>query len=442
MQRMLLARECGEQACGLEDVLHQRWAFLGADATRELSLTFMDEARFIDISTPTGELLLCGGGGIHSETGAFGAAIAIYRLASPREVPPHDPIVKLSGTQVCPHAAAAARWMPHDPALFVLGGARTEFSVWDSAQFTAVQRMNIGKEEGVVTALDMSSAPGAQTGLVAVADDQSQHVKLVDLASGAFAHRLEGHSGYVRDVRWSPANPNMLVSAAKDGVRLFDVRRSGKTACLLKFNEFRKMPDIAWDLDILGRRDTSDEVCRPRSKRRTTNATAAHASRLCQMATSPLLGLGCAWTTVSPQRQRRRRNLPVLSSIPSAIDSSKCPTTVRFSPDGATIVNASKLGEYQIFDVFTGRLIGAHSDGASTGRLGPVFAIARDNYHLLADRAGQLYAIGLDTGEYLWERIGQMGNTMSDIEIHPVNEEVYSVSGTTVHCWSADTGQL
>ena len=438
---MLLARECGEHECGLEQVVAQRWLFLGADPNRDMELSPMQGVDFVDICTPTGELLLCGGGGEDPTTGAFAAAIAIYKLSLPHQAPRDAPIVSLVGGDVCPYASVTGKWMPNDPVLFVLGGGKAEVSVWDSAHFAAVQRTNLAAEGGRITALDMSPAPGAQAGLVAAADDQSHQVKLVDLASGAAAHQLEGHSGYVSDVRWSPTNPHMLASAAKDGVRLFDVRRSGKTACLLKFNEFRKMPDVEWGLDILGRCDRSDEIRQPCTKRRGAKATAPQFSKQIEWQTSPLLGLGCAWTAASTLQQRRRIKRAALAAVPNATDGKMAPTAIRFSPNGTTVVTASRKGEHQIFDVLTGRLIAEHRDGTSGGK-STVFEVARDNYHILGGRFGHLYAVGLDTGEYLWERIGHGGRDMSAMAIHPVNEEVYSVSGTTLNCWSCGSGQV
>lgn len=443
MQRMLLARACGEEICGLEEVQQQRWSFLGADSGRDLAMEFMQAADFIDISTPDGNLLLCGGGGIDSENGELGASIGVFQLAGPGDEPKEESIVSLVGKDVCPHGPIVGKWMPNDAALFVLGGRKTEFSVWDTACFAAVQRTNMGSFAGRISSLDMSAVPGAPAGLVAVSESESPDVKLIDLASGASTHVLQGHSGYVRDVVWSPTNPHFLASAGRDGVRLFDVRRSGKTACLLKFDECRRMPDIDWDIDVLGRKDRSEEIRRsPSKRRRSVSGAGSQTGNLIQMQTSPLLGLGCAWESASASQKRRRKRRPEMK-VWSATQSDRIypPYQVRFSPDGMTLVAGSIEGTYHIFDIHTGLLIADHRDHSRAG--GDVaFEIARDNYHLLTDRGGHLYALGLDDGGYLWERFGLAERCMSDMAIHPLYEEVYTVSGSSLHCWSSDRTTL
>ena len=62
--------------------------------------------------------------------------------------------------------------------------------------------------------------------LIAAATE-SKSLYLCDIRTGAQSHTLSGHAQSVMDVHFSPANPNMLVSGAKDGrVIVWDVRKS------------------------------------------------------------------------------------------------------------------------------------------------------------------------------------------------------------------------
>lgn len=62
-------------------------------------------------------------------------------------------------------------------------------------------------------------------------------ISLCDIGSGYKSHELVGHTGSVLDLAWNPRKEFMLASASEDcTVRLWDIRKSGSTACLSILN--------------------------------------------------------------------------------------------------------------------------------------------------------------------------------------------------------------
>jgi DNA excision repair protein ERCC-8 len=126
------------------------------------------------------------------------------------------------------YGVSSVQWYPADPGVFISSSFDQRVLLWDTETFRPVTHFELGAS---VTAARMRAQPDDI--LIAVAADTSSIV-LLDVLSGAATHRLPGHSDYVTCVEWSPTNPYLLASGARNGaVRLFDVRRSGASACLL-----------------------------------------------------------------------------------------------------------------------------------------------------------------------------------------------------------------
>ncbi|CAM9255162.1 unnamed protein product [Phaeothamnion confervicola] len=103
---------------------------------------------------------------------------------------------------------------------------------WDAnAMLVALEFPVAGK----VFAAAMSQALSAHS-LIAAGCDEAQ-VRLCDLTSGSFAQMLPGHGAAVWAVQWSPTDPFLLATGSEDrSVRLWDVRRSGASACLISLD--------------------------------------------------------------------------------------------------------------------------------------------------------------------------------------------------------------
>lgn len=432
MQRMLLARECGEDGSGLEDALLDRWTNLRVDSSREINPIFAEEVTFVDIETQHGALLLCGGTAASSRGGQNSACVGIFRILGAKKNAMTEPIVFAAGDNAPSDPFTCGKWFPGDPGLFIAGGNTAEISVWDTSCFEMALQIPLvveGEDPAEVTALSMSSAPGARCELVATARTASADVTLFDLGSGAFTHRLEGHVGHVTDVTWSPTNPYLLASCGTDGgVRLFDVRRAGNMACVVAFDEVKKLPVQTWELP-----PTSFEAKNHATKRRKISrkhATAGNFGPALSQSFSGL-GLGSAWdNAAAPQARRRKRR----SEASRRLSLSKQPQSrVRFSPNGTTLLSMGRDGILQVWDVHTGSSITAHPLDGETRN--PLFEVARDDYHVLIKSNGDLRICDFSSGEQLSRNRGHM-REMREMTVHPRYEELYTASANQIICWS------
>ena len=154
------------------------------------------------------------------------------------------------GAAVTSRACTSLVWYPLDNGIFVAGFADGRVVVYDAAAFEPVAQFDL---DGAVNAVHMSPAARtmsdawstmaaspsagltASASLMAVAASEPEHhVRLLDMGSGAATHRLIGHTGHVSTVRWFPHDEYLLASGGADGcVRVWDIRRSGKSACLM-----------------------------------------------------------------------------------------------------------------------------------------------------------------------------------------------------------------
>lgn len=448
MLRALLARQHGDNPPELDDLLRQRWTSLVADSSRELTASFAESLSSIDISTPDGALLLCSGTGIDPRTASTCGATAVFRLSEQSDPNLKEPLVFAVNEKTARKPVTCARWMRGDAGLFVSGDADGNISVWDTSCFAVALRTELGKDEEIC-ALDMSGVPGGRSELVVVARRGCYDVTLFDLGTGACTHRLEGHSGDVMDVAWSPTNPFMLASCARDGaMRLFDVRRSGRSACLVECVEYhsRHIPVGIYEheaLDFVS--ESRDTTTSPPTKLRKTlstkrsatgsSSTVPKSNDVLTMRTSPPLGLGCIWESNSMSQLRRRKRHTQLNSGYRSAQLQPC-LRVRFTPDGLMAVCGSSGPKFRCWDVPTGRLIARRMSSAERWRRSvPIFEMARDGFHMLSDEQGCLRAHSLEDGTALWRRAGHF-QPMSDMGVHPIMEEVYTCSENQVLCWS------
>ncbi|KAE8907096.1 hypothetical protein PF008_g4696 [Phytophthora fragariae] len=123
-------------------------------------------------------------------------------------------------------------WYPVDAGLCISSCLDEHVKVWDSETFSCVSTLPL---RGKVFGAKFSPVSTSHT-LIAAATSKGE-VRLVDMESGATAHSLLGHKDEVWTLEWSPANEFLLASGPRDGeIRLWDIRRSGATACLLCLN--------------------------------------------------------------------------------------------------------------------------------------------------------------------------------------------------------------
>ena len=136
-------------------------------------------------------------------------------------------------------AVRGAAWYAADSGLFATGCAGGDVAVWDARAAQVVSRLAFGAAVHCVAMPERA----ARHALVAVANGGGGGgggggLRLADLATGAFAQALPGHSGAVRCAAWLPRCEWHLASGGADGgVRLWDVRRPGALALLDMHND-------------------------------------------------------------------------------------------------------------------------------------------------------------------------------------------------------------
>lgn len=432
MHRLLIARELGDDGYALDDFLGERWTQLAVDEAREITVPFCDGLHFLDIDRPAGSMILCGGQDIiANRVGETTGSVGIFRCPKDREKVKKEPLIFSVDKSRGGESLVCGKWFPNDPSLFVTGSMSDgEVLVWDTENFVVAARFSLGRDS--VRALDMSFAPGAKSELVAVGVLSSKDVNLLDLDSGAAIHHLQGNCNAIFDIRWSPTNPHMLASTDSSGKTcLFDVRRSGRNALLLEFDEARRMPLPDVPASALSQQPRRTNATPRRRKRQRAKASIDDNPRL--------LGLGCAWYSYESHSRRNgigRRNRYTQDLVPERGVS----VQVRFTPDGTRLVTADHAGWLRLWDVVTGRLISSYSDDGRLHRSEASpwlvsFLISNDGSHILTNVSGDLYTLDIEDGG-LVQRGGGTFEDMESMVVHPLNEEVYSGFRNRISCWS------
>lgn len=410
MHRLLVARECGDDAYGIDDVLSERWTELEEDPSRSVHCS-ADHLSFLDIDRPSGSLILWGGFR-DSYVSRYKSLLGINRYAEPGEKPEIDPIVEVDDSQL--NGYTCGRWYPRDPILFFTGSISGQLAVWDADRCSVVQRFEAAKS--AVTTAEMSHAPNAHGQLIASGYEESRAVILADMASGAATHRLVGHGCPIRSIAWAPLNPHILASIDVDGQScLFDIRRSGRAACLLKFDRERKMPTAK---SLFGGHPDMGGL-----ESLTTGGTMDRPQRM-------PLGLGCAWNQrgMSRRHSHRRGRYPALSHV-------------QFSPDGSQVLDGNHK-RLSVWDVVTGLLVrDVYMEALSMGEFNQhLIEVTPDGEHILfVNCHGQLTVADMEDGGIV--HIARAKLDATAMVLHPRNEEVVFVNNgrqRRIGCFTAE----
>jgi DNA excision repair protein ERCC-8 len=130
------------------------------------------------------------------------------------------------------YGITAVDWYPVDGGIFVSSSFDEHVKVWDGGVFQVVSEFDLHAK---VYCAKFSRIASAHS-LVAAVTAKGE-VRLCDMAIESSIHSLFGHSDEIWSLAWSLDNEYQLSTGSRDGqVRMWDIRRSGSTACLLCLN--------------------------------------------------------------------------------------------------------------------------------------------------------------------------------------------------------------
>ncbi|KAI9918973.1 hypothetical protein PsorP6_011978 [Peronosclerospora sorghi] len=175
---------------------------------------------------------------------------------------------KASGTQIRQFGISMVDWYPVDAGLCITSSLDQHVKVWDAERFSCVTTFPLRSK-----VFGARFSPVSTTHALIAAVTANQEVRLVDMESHATAHCLLGHRDEVWTLDWAPQCEFVLATGSRDGeLRLWDIRRSGATACLLCLNYEGKAA-------IPGRSSVYTSVTQERPMSLTTAATSKKRQR-------------------------------------------------------------------------------------------------------------------------------------------------------------------
>eukprot|EP00941_MAST-03F_sp_MAST-3F-sp1_P001443 g1443.t1 len=125
------------------------------------------------------------------------------------------------------------QWWPVDTGTFLSSSMDGTVKLWDTNALQVATEFAFAKSHVYTAAL---SSIATQHTLIAVGTGE-KNVHLCDLVSGSAAHVLMGHESGIWAAAWSPTEEYVLATGEQVGaVKLWDVRRAGKRACLASFD--------------------------------------------------------------------------------------------------------------------------------------------------------------------------------------------------------------
>ena len=285
------------------------------------------------------------------------------------------------------------QWYPVDSGIFLSSDCIGNILLWDTNAFTPASCMSLSKAASITNSTNGGSTSGTwsrsdtlsmssncsinsfdlpknashhmqlaagciQTNLpsnrnennaMQLVDDRA--VYLCDIKSGSTTQQLIGHgSGHGRygnrgisTVQWSPMNEFILMSGGGDGcIKLWDVRKSGSTACLMTLDQ-----EMKWNSEKLGEYDASKllllESRRRRGRTRVDDSLGTNAKKRKKVVQDSFVAPG-NYSKVECSSQIQSHDGPIVG--------------LSFTPDGEYVISASPADGIHIWHLQKGNDVG------------------------------------------------------------------------------------
>ncbi|RLN89541.1 hypothetical protein BBJ28_00018057 [Nothophytophthora sp. Chile5] len=260
---------------------------------------------------------------------------------------------RVAGSDGLQFGVSSVDWYPVDGGLCISGSLDGHVKVWDAETLECVTTLSLRSK-----VFCAKFSPVSTTHALIAAATAKGEVRLVDMASGATAHSLLGHRDEIWSLAWAPSSEFQLVSGARDGeVRLWDIRRSGATACLLCLNHegAASVPGrSSLYTNVKRQKVTTLAVAAVSRKRRRVSGSGASEAQARDQARAHARVESHTERLTAGERSQKRNDPHAAAATSLAIAHHGGVTSLAYTPDGRFLLSSGSDEKLRLWDAHSG----------------------------------------------------------------------------------------